>query len=381
MLGVGFSLRTLMAAVPPLVPQLRSSLALSSVWIGVLTTLPVLCMGLFAPVAARVGHRFGPARVVTAAVTLVVLGNLARGFGDHRWPLFLGTLAGGVGIALAGTLMPGLVKGLFPPQRAGLATGLNMLAMMSGAALASAVSVPAADRLGGWARSLALWGVVALVGLLLWLPLDRAAGRLRAADVDTDDVRPALPWRSTTALLVATFLASQSWQFYSSLAWLAPTYTDVGWTPTRAGYLLSLFTGAQLVSGLVAPALTDRVSDWRVLLLAACASGLSGELGVWLAPGAAPWLWATLLGVGQGAAFALGLVLLVRYAVDAGASARFTAMAFLLSYTVASAGPTVMGALRDAAGSSGAIWAVLAVVMVPQVVVALLLRPDRPKVS
>ena len=88
-----------------------------------------------------------------------------------------------------------------------------------------------------------------------------------------------------------------------------------------------------------------------------------------------------MLGVGQGAAFALGLVLLVRYAVDARASARFTAMAFLLSYTVASAGPTVMGAVRDAAGSSGAIWAVLAAVMVPQVALAVLLRPDRPKVS
>ena len=52
-----------------------------------------------------------------------------------------------------------------------------------------------------------------------------------------------------------------------------------------------------------------------------------GELGVWLAPESLPWVWALLLGAGQGACFALGLALLVRYAAtprdDQGFNALF----------------------------------------------------------
>jgi cyanate permease len=380
MLGVGFSLRTLMAALPPLVGEIRTDLGLGAVGIGILTTIPVLAMGLFAPVAARLSHQHGAGRVVTVAAVLVVLGNLLRGLPEVV-PVFAGTLVAGVGIALAGALTPGLVKGLFPPRRAGLATGLNMLSMMSGAAIASAVSVPLAGALGGWATSLAIWGVVALVGLVLWLPLARElAHRRRTAD-HPDDASHGLPWRSATALLVACYLAAQSWQFYSALAWLSPTYVDHGWTPAGAGLLLSVFTGAQFVSGLVAPALADHVPDIRVLLYGACASGLAGELGVWLAPAAAPWVWAGVLGIGQGSEFGLGLVLLVRYAVSPRASARFTAMAFFVSYGLASLGPTAMGAVRDATDGFRAVWLGLALVMVVQVVSATRLRPDRAKVA
>ena len=91
--------------------------------------------------------------------------------------------------------------------------------------------------------------------------------------------------------------------------------------------------------------------------------GLAGQTGVWAAPDAAPWLWAVLLGTAQGASFAIGMVLLVRYAVSPAAAARFTAMAFLFSYTVASLGPTTMGAVRDLSGGYSAIWLVLAVLM------------------
>ena len=38
--AVSLSLRTLMTGLPPLLPRIRADLGLSSVWLGVLTTLP-----------------------------------------------------------------------------------------------------------------------------------------------------------------------------------------------------------------------------------------------------------------------------------------------------------------------------------------------------
>jgi MFS transporter, CP family, cyanate transporter len=379
---VAANLRTLMASLPPLAETIRADLGLSSAWMGVLTTLPVLCMGLLAPVANQVARRVGTASAVGAGITLVLAGLVLRGSGGGQvWSLYAGTVLAGAGIALAGTLLPGVVKTVFPARRSGLGTGLTMVAMMGLAAVASATAVPLADALGSWSESLLAWAPLAALALLTWVPMARAVRRHSVPDAPQPDVSHALPWASVTAWLLAIFLACQSWQFYSSLAWLAPTYESVGWTARDAGLLMAVFTGAQLVSGLLAPTLLDHVSDARVLLVGATLLGGSGELGVWLAPEVAPWVWALLLGAGQGACFALGLALLVRYAATPRDSARLTAMAFLVSYTIASFGPATMGAVEDVTGGFAALWALLALVSVPQLVFALRLRPDLPRVG
>ena len=379
---VAANLRTLMASLPPLAEAVRADLGLSSAWMGVLTTVPVLCMGLLAPVANQVARRVGSARSIASGIAIVLSGLVLRGAGGEAvWALYAGTFLAGTGIALAGTLLPGIVKAVFPPRRAGLGTGLTMFSMMGGAAVASAAAVPLATALGGWSRSLLAWAAVALVGMLAWVPVTRAVHHHTLPDEAPEDVSHALPWASATAWLLAGYLTCQSWQFYSALAWLAPTYETHGWSARDAGLLMAVFTGSQLVSGLVAPTLLDRVPDARVLLMAAGVLGGLGQVGVWLAPDSAPWLWAVLLGAGQGAAFALGLVLLVRYAATPRDSARLTAMAFLVSYSVAAFGPAAMGAVEDTTGGFAWVWALLALVAVPQLALAVRLRPDLQRVG
>ncbi|MEO7447119.1 MAG: MFS transporter, partial [Humibacillus sp.] len=127
--------------------------------------------------------------------------------------------------------------------------------------------------------------------------------------------------------------------------------------------------------GLIGPVLSDRTTDLRRLLLPVAALGALGCVGIWLAPLAAPWLWAAVVGLGQGASFSLGLVLLVRYAATPDASGRLTGMAFFASYSIASVGPVAMGLVRDVTGGLSLVWAVLAVVGVVQGLIATRLRP------
>jgi CP family cyanate transporter-like MFS transporter len=195
------------------------------------------------------------------------------------------------------------------------------------------------------------------------------------------DVSHALPWRSATAWLLSGFLVVQSWQFYSALAWLSPTYEAKGWDPAQAGLLTSALTGIQLVSGLLAPALLDRVRDGRGLLLGATALTGIGLGGIWLAPDLAPWVWAVVLGLGQGACFALALGLVVRFSVTPRDSARLTAMGFLLGYTVASAGPATMGLALDLTGSPTVLWGLLVGIVVPQLLLGWRLRPSLVRVG
>lgn len=379
---VASNLRTLMASLPPLAETIRADLGLSSAWMGVLTTLPVLCMGLLAPVANQISRRVGASAAVGTGVLLVLAGLLVRGVGGGAvWSLYAGTLVAGTGLALSGTLLPGVVKAVFPAHRSGLGTGLTMFAMMGTAAVASAAAVPLAALLGSWSASLLAWAPLAGLAALVWFGARRTSDPRSGAEVASGDLAHHLPWRSTTAWLLALFLTFQAWQFYSSLAWLAPTYESQGWSARGAGLLMAVFTGTQLVSGLAAPALLDHLSDPRALVLGATSLGGLGELGVWLAPEAAPWAWAFLLGAGQGACFATGLGLLVRLSVTPRDSARLTAMAFFVSYSIASLGPTTMGAVADLSGSYRSLWAVLVIVSIPQLLVASRLRPGLPRVG
>jgi CP family cyanate transporter-like MFS transporter len=96
-----------------------------------------------------------------------------------------------------------------------------------------------------------------------------------------------------------------------------------------------------------------------------------------LLPTSLPWLYAIVLGVGSGGGFALGLVLLVDQAGSTAESASLSALAFLVSYSVAAVGPVVLGALRDATGSFEAPFAILAIVSAAQLGLTTRFRPRR----
>ena len=379
LVAVSANLRVAIASVPPLTKVIAADLDLSHAWIGAVTTLPVLCMGLLAPAAQRMGARLGAAASVQIAMIAVFAGVLLRWWGDQVWALYAGTFVAGFGIAVAGALLPHLVKAVFPPEHTGTITGLYMFAMMGGAAVSSASSAPLAARFGSWQGSLASWCIPAAVGALAWAPVALRLSRHRAAN-PIAATSHGLPWRHPTAWLIATYLTIQSWQFYSSLAWIAPTYVARGWDATTAGYLLSAFVGAQLISGLLGPVLTDKVHDHRVLLMPAAGLGLVGMVALLVAPDAAAWVWVCMLGLGQGAAFSIALVLLVDYAKTPAGSGRLTAMAFFVSYTIASFGPTVTGALRDLTGDFHVIWLLMSLMMLVQMALAMQMKPGLPKV-
>lgn len=371
---VALNLRAALASLPPLVRTIQEDLGLSAATAGLLTTLPVLCMGLFAPAAQRLAHRVGREATVAWALSSILAGLLLRLAGEVLALLMASTMLVGVGIALSGTVLPGIVK-QFYRSRSGAVTGLYLLAMMVGATAASALTVPLTDRLGSWQASLAVWAVLAVLGLAAWLPVVRAVN-------DHDEPpgpvrRDPMPWRSTTAWLLAVYLAMQSFGFYSQLAWIPPSYEALGWSAREAGLLLAVWSIVQLVTAVGGPALADRVRDRRVLVALALGLSVSGLLGVVVAPSAAPWLWVSLLGLGQGAGFALGLVKLVDYAPTPAASARLSALVFLLSYSVASTGPVVFGAVHDLTDGFRAPYLLLLGVVAVQLTLVPRLRPGR----
>jgi CP family cyanate transporter-like MFS transporter len=373
---VAVNLRAALASLPPLVHTIQADLGLSGAAAGLLTTLPVLCMGVFAPVSQRLARAIGREATVGVALVLLLLGLAMRLAGSVLPLLFLSTLLAGIGIALCGTVLPGIVKEFFG-HRPGIVTGVYLLAMMVGATAASALAVPLSHVLGSWERSLAAWSLLAVVGLVAWLPIVRAVNDHDEPIEPDPSATISLPWRSPTAWLLAGYLAMQSFAFYSELAWISPSYEDRGWSARDAGLLLALWSIVQLVSGLGAPVLADRFADRRPLVAASVLCGLLGLLGVLVAPDTGTLVWIALMGLGQGGGFALGLVKLVDYAPSPAASARLSALVFLISYSTASMGPLVFGAVHDATDGFAVPYALLVLFLLGQLALVPRLRPGR----
>lgn len=148
----GIALRPQLGGVGPLVPRIQGDLGVSHAVAGLLGTIPVLCMGLFAPRAAAIAGRFGTARAIGMALGLVSLFGALRTVVPDAWAVLALTVPIGVGIATAGTLMPLAVRELLP-ERLGLGTGLYGAGMNVGSALSPALAVPLAVWLGGWRES------------------------------------------------------------------------------------------------------------------------------------------------------------------------------------------------------------------------------------
>ncbi|MGH9099552.1 MAG: MFS transporter [Acidimicrobiales bacterium] len=385
LLLVAFNLRTAITSVSPVLVDIERSLGLDGASAGVLTALPVLCLAFFAPVSAKAVRRWGSDRTIAWALLTQVLGLVLRLGGSNVVALYAGTLLAGMGIAMVNAVLPSIVNARYP-SRSGAVVGLYVMSLGMGAAVASGVSVPLAQVLGGWPASLAVWAGPALLALFGWVSLTRLARRGGTTSSEPDagpalDRPQGLPWRSRTAWHISIYLALQAFVYYSVVAWFAPSYEALGWSATRAGLLFSVVSLVQVVAAPIVPALAAKRLDRRPFFWASASLALVGIIGVVAIPTFAPWPTACVLGIGIGGLFPLGVTLLVDHAADPGASARLSAMAFLFTYLVAASGPVLLGGLHDATGSFETGWVVVAAFMAAVIVSVSWLTPHRRAIA
>jgi MFS transporter, CP family, cyanate transporter len=368
---VAANLRPAVAGVGPVLPELRADLPLSGAGAAVLTTLPVLCFGLLATLAPRVARRFGIEPVLTGVMAVLAIAVLGRVL-DGPAALFVGTVLAGGAIAIGNVLVPPLVKRDFP-DRTSLMMGVYTMAVSGAAAVAAGVAVPLADASDlGWRGSLGAWAVPAAVAALAWLPRMRGHTRPPAAPhAGPSLLRDPLAWQITV------YFGLQSLSFYAVLGWLPSMYRDFGASPALAGFLLSLSGLVQIPVSLVLPGLAGRARNQIAYVVAGTAVIGAGLVGVLLAPMAAPYLWVSLIGVGQGACFALGLNLFVLRTRRVTDTARVSAMAQSIGYTLCAFGPLLVGVLHDVTGSWTAPLVLLLALIVPQFVTGALAGRDR----
>ena len=357
---VALNLRPALSSLAPVLGDVMRDTGMSSSAAGILTTVPVLCLGLFGVIAPRLAQRFGVERTIFAVLLLLAGGIALRGIGSFAG-LFAGAILSGAGIGIIGVLLPALVKRDFPRQ-ASLMTGVYTMALCAGAAAAAGLTVPLERALGGmWTGALALWALPAVAAAVIWLPQLR--GRQTVVGQGGFTVRGL--WRDPLAWQVTLFMGSQSSLAYIVLGWLAPMLRDRGLDPAMAGLVVSGSVMVQVVAALAAPLLATRGPSQSFVAVMMVACGLVGMLGCGYAPLGSLWIWAVILGIGQGGAFAVALTLIVLRSPDSRVASHLSGMAQSVGYTLAATGPFAVGLLHGWAGdwhAANLLFVVMAIV-------------------
>jgi CP family cyanate transporter-like MFS transporter len=340
---VGINLRPALSSVGPVLAAISNSIGLSSTGAGLLTTLPVVCFGVFAPLAPRLANRLGAERVVLYGLLVLAAALGGRVFFDVAG-LFVGTLVAGATIGIVMVLLPGIIKRDFARQ-AGAMTGVYTMALCLGAAMSAGLTVPLEQIAGdSWRVALAFWLVPVLLAAAIWWP---HVGRAEA-QASMPRHRVAGLWSSPLAWQVTAYLGLQSALAYCIFGWLPTILIDRGMTPLAAGGVLSLSISMQLITAFGGPWLATRGRDQRPAIAVMMILSLVGFAGCVYADIGMTWLWGIVLGLGQGGAFSIALMLLVLRAPNTAVAASLSGMAQGVGYTGAALGPLAFGLLHDA---------------------------------
>ena len=195
----GLCLRTTVLAVPPVIPLIHDSLALSQAQVGALASLPVLLFSFAAVPGSILIARFGAFRVLVAGTVLTALGSALRSAAPDAMLLFAATFAMGVGIAIMQPALPPIVRE-WVPQRIALGTAVYSNGLLVGEALAASLTIPLVLPAVGndWRLALVAWSapVLAIAFVGAWYQKGRPREPTHEkAKVWWPDWRSPITWR------------------------------------------------------------------------------------------------------------------------------------------------------------------------------------------
>lgn len=365
--ALAINLRLSVNALGAALPTVRAELGLDGAAAGLLTASPPIVFAVAGIATPALAARLGTARTIALALVIAAAGQLVRLLGTGVESLFAGTLLALAGLAVGNVLLPGVIKEHFP-ERVAAYTAVYVTTMSVGAAIGSGLTIPVQQVLGGsWRAGFAVWAAVAVLAVLPWVVVavrsPRSASAHRRPPVS---VRALLS--SGLAWAIAGFFAIQAASVYVALGWLGLVLQDAGLAAVSMGLLLAIPPAVGIGLSFVIPVLLREQRQIGPLMVGFALSYLLGYLGLLLAPGSAPWLWMSLIGLGGGT-FPAALSLIPMRAGSPYAVITLSAFTQCVGYVLASLGPVAFGLLHDLDPSWRASLLLMIVSLVPMAII------------
>ncbi len=354
----GASLRTGISSLSPILDRIQADLALSAAALGILTTIPVMCMGALSSIGSALEERIGMKHAMVVALGTLTIAFLLR-LEAKSYAILLMT-AGLVGIAdaIIRPILAGFIKHHFPTH-ASAAMGTYTASMGVG----SAVAVYGTQKINAWTHSwpaaLAVWAIPTAIGLVIWL-LWNAREEHDARATDSSKVYPITRLEITGFTL---FFGLQAGLNYVLLAWFTTLYKEAGYTDHTSAVWLTVFILLMTLSGLL--------SHWLIRILKLSDTGALWLYSVLAVVGALslpyisvlPWCAPILLGLTSGSIFHLALMMPLHFSHSRREATRLSGIIQSRGYLIIGGPlPWIAGVVSDRAGSHSRIaWFVVVI--------------------
>ena len=359
------NLRPSINSIAPLLETIRTSLGMNASVASLLTSIPVLCMGLFAPLAIKFSGKWGIERVLGWSLFVIGVGTILRFFTQSTSFLLITAFIAGIGIAFAGPLLPGFIKRHFPKHIPSM-IAIYTVALTLGAALSSSLIVPMQNSMNSWQSALGIWGVLAFVAVLLWWLF--VMRQIKPQDhLASTGTKTRMPWTNKKAWLLTLTFGLMAMLFYSFTAWLPEIIQGMGYSKSYAASALTIFVVVQIPVSLILPILLRKFPSRRLWLSVAALLQLVGL--VMLAFSIEPLVATFFIGIGAGGLFSLNLLLPLDATDNPQEAAAWSAMTQSVGYVIGATGPLILGWIHDATDSFSTAIAGLIVINVAMMVV------------
>ena len=373
---LSLALRPAIVSIGPVLLLIRERFELSYSQASLLTTIPDICMGVFALLAPRVAGKFGVDRSIVGALALLGVAVVGRAMAPSVLLLLTCTTLVGIGIAISGALIGGWIKSHFPGHAA-FFVGIYAGGLSIGATIAAVFTEPLARLMSSWRGGAGAWSILCVTGIMSWMVLAKRFNNRASGSSQQLPVSHALPWRNLEAWLIAGYFGFSQFVLYALFAWLAPAAREMKISTLQPGILLGLFTLVFAAACLGMGALPTKAHDRRIWLAASSAIAAAGIAAMTFAPNGFPTLSVVVMAAGLGMAFTLGMTLPLDYVATAHEAGSWTVFTLFIGYLIAALGPFCFGTLRDHTGSYARPFLLLFAILFLMLCMTPALRPTR----
>lgn len=371
---IALNLRPAVTSIGPLLDTIRNDLQLNNSEVSLLTAIPVICMGVFAPFAVHWLNKFGKRQGIAILIAIIGGMTLIRAWLHDYVSLLLTAFIIGVAIAIIGPILSSLIKEKFPTRMAS-AIGIYSLGMGMGATLSAGLTGVIYVTFGEqWEFALAFWSSLALLAYVVWM---FAMKPQETNDQKIEVEQLAIfrsPWSNKRAWLILLFFGFQASLFFSLTTWLASAAGELGFNVIEAGSVISVLTIAQIVGNVFIPLLLEKFPKRSFWIYFSLTIGTIGMVLLLTGDTVLIWPASILLGLTLGGLFPLALLLPLDETTDAREANAWTAMVQTGGFIMGGLTPLAIGILYDITGTHQITYYVLLALIIGMFVVTFLLN-------
>lgn len=339
-------IRAPLTSISPQINRIRDELGISISLFGFLTTIPVICFALAAPLPyTKIFRKISNEFLIVLSLTVLGIATIVRSIGNTPI-LFLATIILGIAIAILNVVTPAMVRRDYPFKITSIMPIYSaLLALVASAA--AGFSIPISKFFNNsWRIGISIWAILPLLTALLWIPVLLKAKSTAYTSVNHWNTL----LKSSSAWMVTIYMGLQSTLFYVQIAWLPKILMDQGYGETKAGALLGFTTFSGFVFTFALPLIFGRGANQKFSILLTALPGVFGFAGVhylstrWTIP-------SLILISATHAALPVALALIAMKSPTPEQTGHLSAMAQGIGYGICALFPAAFGLIYQATNS------------------------------